>query len=250
MYNQLNFNNMIAKKNSRFDLESKRSAFFQLGLFVTGSLTLAAFTYSDPMMRADSGKHVASEQIQIDWNQQEQPDKPKPDPVDQVRVERPDQPSTVTDPGQISQDIRLAINTSTLPDPNVSGDLNGLPTGPKLIIGGGTLFTFDDEIFDEIVDKEAEFIGGYAELQKFIGSKIVYPQEAIEMGDEGKVYLSFVVEKDGSVSNVVVERGVTNALDREAKRVIHAFPKWIPGEVKMQKVRTRVRLPINFVLSK
>lgn len=238
---------MIAKKNSRYDLESKRSAFFQLGLFVTGSITLAAFSYSDPMMRADEGNKVAREIIPIVWDQTQQP-KEKEEVLD-TPLERTEGASTVDASGPVDETSGATSNKSTTVTSGVTTDLIGLLKGPKLTIGTG-LVVIDAGIIEDIVDKEAEFVGGYAELQKFIGTNIVYPQQAIEFGEEGKVYMSFVVEKDGSVSNVVVERGVSNSLDREAKRIIKSFPEWIPGEIRMQRVRTRVRIPINFVLSK
>ena len=96
---------------------------------------------------------------------------------------------------------------------------------------------------------EAQFPGGPAELQKWIASNVKYPQTAIEMGEQGKVYLSFVVENDGSITNIKIERGVSQDLDREAKRLLRDMPKWTPGEAGGRKARTRCRLPINFTLS-
>tara|TARA_R110000737_G_scaffold350741_2_gene390686 strand:+ start:28675 stop:29400 length:726 start_codon:yes stop_codon:yes gene_type:complete len=240
---------MIAKKNSRYDLESKRSAFFQLGLFVTGSITLAAFSYSDPMMRADSGREVPRELVAVTWNEVEQP-KDKPEEVITVPIDRVDDPqqSTVTGGELPDENSGATGNTDVTIDPNVGVGSTGVPIGPITVVGGGIIDITPEPILD-IVDLEASFVGGYPELQKFIGSNINYPQEAIEFNEQGKVFMSFVVEKDGSISNVVVERGVSNSLDREAKRIIKSFPEWIPGEIKMQKVRTRVRLPINFVLN-
>ena len=100
----------------------------------------------------------------------------------------------------------------------------------------------------EFPDVEAEFIGGAQALMKYISSNIQYPPTSIEMNEQGKVYLSFVVEPDGSISNVVVERGVSPDLDKEAKRVVRSMPNWKPGEAKAKKSRTRCRLPINFQL--
>ena len=100
----------------------------------------------------------------------------------------------------------------------------------------------------EFPDVEAEFIGGAQALMKYIQTNIQYPPTSIEMNEQGKVYLSFVVEPDGSISNVVVERGVSPDLDKEAKRVVRSMPNWKPGESKAKKSRTRCRLPINFQL--
>ncbi|MCF8416053.1 MAG: TonB family protein [Crocinitomicaceae bacterium] len=107
--------------------------------------------------------------------------------------------------------------------------------------------SYDDEVI-EFPDVEAGFPGGTAGLQRWIVQNIQYPQAAIEKYEQGRVYLSFVVEKDGSISNIVIERGVSPDLDREAKRVVRTMPNWIPGEEKGKRARVRCRLPINFTL--
>ena len=106
----------------------------------------------------------------------------------------------------------------------------------------------EEEGIIEFPEVEAEFIGGPQALSKYISSNIQYPVTSIEMNEQGKVYLSFVVEPDGSITNVAVERGVSPDLDREAKRVVRSMPNWKPGESKGKKSRTRCRLPINFQL--
>lgn len=109
----------------------------------------------------------------------------------------------------------------------------------------------DEEPTDGIYDfpeVEAQFKGGKAKFQKYIGNNIVYPVEAIEKNITGTVYLAFVVGKDGSISDVRVERGVHELLDRAAKDVVRDMPKWKPAKVKGKKVATRMRLPIVFTL--
>ena len=85
-------------------------------------------------------------------------------------------------------------------------------------------------------------------MMKYIQQNIQYPPTSIEMNEQGKVYLSFVVESDGSISNISIERGVSIDIDKEAKRIVRNMPKWSPGESKGKKCRTRCRLPINFQL--
>lgn len=104
------------------------------------------------------------------------------------------------------------------------------------------------EIFD-FPEVETQFKGGAKGMQKYISKHVKYPFEAIENNIQGKVYLRFIVEKSGEVSNVIVERGVHASLDREARRVIANMPKWKPGKNEGKKVRTRVRVPINFTLN-
>jgi protein TonB len=78
---------------------------------------------------------------------------------------------------------------------------------------------------------------------------LVYPEMSMEMGEQGKVYLKFVVEKDGTISNVEVIKGVSRDLDNEAKRLVRAMPGWKPGESKGMKVRSSFTMPINFELN-
>jgi protein TonB len=100
----------------------------------------------------------------------------------------------------------------------------------------------------EFPDVEAEFPGGANGMQKYIAENVVYPELSLEMGEQGTVYSTFVVERDGSISNVKITRGVSQQLDREAKRVIAAMPKWKPGEANGKTVRTKCMLPIKFRL--
>lgn len=83
---------------------------------------------------------------------------------------------------------------------------------------------------------------------KFISENVKYPEVDKEMGNQGRVYVEFIVEKDGSLTNVKVLRGVSKTIDEEAKRVIRAMPNWIPGESGGKIVRTKTRLPISFVM--
>ncbi len=111
--------------------------------------------------------------------------------------------------------------------------------GPKA--GDGEIFT--------IVEEQPEYPGGFGEMMKFIQSNFEYPAIAKEMGDEGTVYVQFVVEKDGSISNVKAIRGVTEELDAESIRVVKAMPTWSPGKQKGRPVRARFTLPIRCKLS-
>lgn len=104
---------------------------------------------------------------------------------------------------------------------------------------------------DEIIffpDVEAQFKGGTNAFQQYIGINVNYPAPAIEHNIQGKVFVSFIVEKNGKITNVQVFKGVHPALDAEAIRVISKMPKWKPGKVGKKKVRTRCMVPINFVL--
>ena len=86
------------------------------------------------------------------------------------------------------------------------------------------------------------------ELIEYIAKNLRYPEIAAENGISGRVFVRFVVEPDGSVTNVEVVRGVDPALDAEAKRVVLSSPKWAPGKQRGKPVRVSFTFPINFVL--
>lgn len=99
-----------------------------------------------------------------------------------------------------------------------------------------------------ISEIQPEFPGGEAEMRKFISTNMKYPPLAIENGIKGKVMVSFVVEKNGSLSNITIKKGLGYGCDEEVIRVIKAMPPWKPGEQKGKKVRVLMTLPISFNL--
>jgi len=96
---------------------------------------------------------------------------------------------------------------------------------------------------------EASFPGGTAELQRYLGMNLQYPQESIEKDEQGKVYLTFIIEKSGIITNVEVERGVSPSLDFEAKMLIYNMPRWNPCKCGDIPMRIKIRLPVNFNLN-
>jgi len=117
------------------------------------------------------------------------------------------------------------------------GDLN------NMIVGEDTTSTPY-----AVVEQMPEFPGGEAALQRYLHNSVKYPNIAMENGIQGKVYVGFVVERNGSISNVRIARGVDASLDKEAMRVVRMMPKWIPGKQNGEPVRVSFTAPINFVL--
>ena len=105
----------------------------------------------------------------------------------------------------------------------------------------------DEQIFF-IVEEMPEYPGGEMELRKFIANSVKYPTDAQDKGIQGKVYVTFVVSKDGSIADAKIARGVNPSLDAEALRVVNALPKWMPGKQKGKAVNVSYTVPINFVL--
>lgn len=104
---------------------------------------------------------------------------------------------------------------------------------------------------DEIVDYpdiEAQYPGGAEAMKKYLAKNIRYPEVSMVNGEQGKVYVQFVIEKDGSLTQIEVLRGVSEAIDKETIRVISTMPKWTPAIYKRKYVRARARIPINYKL--
>jgi len=105
-----------------------------------------------------------------------------------------------------------------------------------------------EQIFD-VVEENPEFIGGMSKLYEYLGKNIQYPEMAKENGIQGKVFVQFVVWKDGTIKDVKVVKGVHKTLDSEALRVITRMPLWSPGKQRGKNVNTRFTLPIKFRIS-
>lgn len=104
-----------------------------------------------------------------------------------------------------------------------------------------------DSIYNtDALEVMPEFPGGNEAMVKFIQENVVYPEKAKEKGISGKTYVSFVIEKDGSITDVKVARGFDKSCDDEAVRVVKSMPKWTPGKVKGQPVRVNFTMPFVF----
>ncbi len=105
----------------------------------------------------------------------------------------------------------------------------------------------NDEVFF-VVEEMPEFPGGEEALGKYITSAVEYPEEAVSNGIQGKVYVSFIVTRSGTIANAKIARGVAPSLDQEALRVINSLPKWKPGAQRGKAVNVSYTVPINFEL--
>jgi protein TonB len=105
------------------------------------------------------------------------------------------------------------------------------------------------EMAYDMPEQMPQFIGGADAMDNFINKNMKYPAKAKESHIQGKVYVQFIVEKDGSISEVKIRRGANKLLDDEALRVIRMMPDWKPGSMRGKIVRVRYTLPITFSLS-
>lgn len=118
-----------------------------------------------------------------------------------------------------------------------------------IVISFGNSQSQDDDVF-VFVEQSPQFPGGDAARIKYIQNNLVYPKQAIELAIQGTVYVNFVVEKDSTITNPKVLRGIGGGCDEEAIRLIKAMPKWIPGKQRNMAVRCQFNMPIKFSLPK
>lgn len=109
--------------------------------------------------------------------------------------------------------------------------------------------TTSDRVYEDDVDTPPQFPGGEVALMKWINDNLRYPELAMKNGTMGRVIVSFIVEKDGSISDVKVARRVDEELDTEAVRLVKCMPKWLPGKVGGNAVRVAFNLPVSFKLN-
>lgn len=221
---------MEVKKSNDANIDKSRSSIVVVGVLFVSSLVLASFSYKAPVdMGGDVLSVARTQDAPIQEEVQETPP-PPPETPPQMDVPPPPQEEVIKKENEEKPPVAVV----TPPPPPV-------PKGP-------TVTKVEKEIID-FPDVEAQFPGGPAALQAWIAKNVNYPQTAIEMNEQGRVYLSFVVEPDGSITNVAVVKSVSADLDKEAKRLVRSMPKWTAGEAAGEKARTRCQIPINFTLN-
>lgn len=228
---------MEIKKSPKADLEGKKGIFFEVGLALALAILLFAFEWKSSSEEVSQFQTVAEEQIEeeiIPITQQML----KPPPPPPAAPKLSDLLNIVEDESSIDEELEIEdaddeSDNRDVPDVTDFGPYDGEDTG-------------DEDVF-MVVEDMPQFPGG--SVTKWINKNVKYPPLAQENGIQGKVFIKFVIEKDGSVTDVQVARGVDASLDKEAVRVIKAMPKWKPGKQRGKAVRVSYTLPINFQLS-
>lgn len=226
---------MEVKKTPKADLESKKTVFLQIGLVVVLSLVLVAFEWTSTDVNVDfslQDEDIEVEEEIIPITRQEEVKPPPPPPPPAVA----DILNIVEDDVELDEELEI-MDTEMSQDDIV--DFSNM--------------VFEEETRDEgevfmIVEEMPEFPGGTEALQKYLAQSVDYPVVAQENGIQGRVYIQFVINQNGEVTNATILRGVDPSLDREALRVVEAMPKWKPGKQRNRPVRVSYTVPINFVL--
>ena len=217
---------MDAKKNPQVNLERKKGLFLQIGLVVSLLLVLGAFEYKSYEKSAYNLGQLNLDDLEEEiipiTKQEIKPPPPPPPPPEVIEI--------VEDEVEIENEIEIE-DTESDEDEVIEIEED------------------DDEEFFMVVENMPEFPGGDLGLMQYIQKNVKYPPIAKEYNITGKVYVSFIVDRSGSVTNVKVVRGVDKNLDAEAVRVVKSLPKYKPGKQRGKAVRVMFTIPISFTLN-
>lgn len=230
---------MEVKKSFKANLENKKGVFFELGLILVLACMLLAFEWKVNVKVEEVFITVAEELVEeeiIPITQQMMKPPPPPPPAPKIT----DLIEIVEEELELDESLEIMDVEANVANRKVYGyEYTGDGYGEEECSGESEIFV--------VVEDMPKFPGG--NVQQWIAKNIKYPMIAQENNIQGKVYVQFVIEKDGSVSDVKVMRAVDPSLDKEALRVIQAMPKWIPGKQRGKPVRVSYTVPISFKLN-
>ena len=205
---------MEVKKSPKADLENKKSTWLLVGYVIVLSFMFVAFEWTKRDIKIDTSQAIADIVIEEEMIPiTEQPEQVAPPPP----VAPPAVPETLT----IVEDNVDVEETDIASTEDVGQVVENMPEFPN---------------------------GGQAGLMQYLSKNIKYPTISQEQGTQGRVTCQFVVNKDGSIVDVKVIRGVDPYLDKEAVRVISTMPKWKPGMQRGKPVRVKYTVPVMFRL--
>jgi len=220
---------MECKKNPKMVLETKRSQFFMIGLIVSLSLTITAFEW-----KTKEDAIVTMADISRGWEDPDEipltvippPEPPKPKVIPNVIVETEE---------EVEVPEALVI------------DIEEIPLDEPIIIDLPEEEVEDSFVYD-VVESMPEPVGGMGGFYAFLAKEMKYPKQARRMGIEGKVYIQFIIDETGTLTNIELMRGIGAGCDEEAKRVLSLTPAWTPGKQRGRPVKVRMIVPVFFKL--
>jgi len=229
----IKYNTMETKKSYRANLENKKGIFLQIGFIVALALSLLAFEWKTPEKNMTAMNAVQWDDVEVLL------------PVNTVQP-KPLPPPPAPKPVLIIKEVGNEDPVDDFTTINVEIDPDGYV--PDIFqLSDEPVDTTEDEIF-RIVEEMPAFPGGETAMYRYLGNNIQYPRAAVEANITGTVYVSFIVEKDGSLGSIKAERFPHQLLAEEAVRVISEMPAWNPGKQRGKPVRVSYNIPIKFSL--
>ena len=229
---------MEAKKTPKADLEKRRGLYLEIGLVVILALALVSFnikSYDKEVKEVNT--RVAESEIDAEVLNTPPEELPPPPP--------PEQEIVATDLKVVENDEQPINEVGLI---NADDNANKAQEAFVKVEVKEEVEEAEEEVF-LVVEDDPEFPGDLSALSQYLASNIKYPTLAKENNITGKVFVSFVVEKDGSVGQVKILRDIGGGCGAEAVRVVKAMPKWKPGKQRGKPVRTQFNLPVDFSLN-
>jgi protein TonB len=225
---------MEEKKTAKANLENKKLMFMQIGLIISLLIAWLAFEHKSYAQReVDESLHRQAVELDEEMVEITKQEEVKPQPVEVPK--QTTQLEIVNDDVEVEDiEINAEVEQNEVLEEYVA---------PEVVEEE----VQEQEIF-QIVEQMPEFPGGEGKLMEYVAKNIKYPQIARETGIQGRVFVGFVVEPDGSISNVKLLRGIGGGCDEEAMRVIKSLPKWKPGKQRGKAVRVSYQIPVFFKL--
>jgi protein TonB len=223
------------KKTEHADLDKKEVFFFSISLFITLVMVLGAFEYKQydkPVIELVSRNTNTFEEM-VDVPATEIP------PTPEVIVQQP-QLVEVPDEQEIEQEVKFVFDVEVTEETKIQA--------VEVVEAPKQIEEETEEIFT-IVEVTAEPKDGLAAFYQSIAEQIKYPSQARRLRVEGKVFVEFVIGKDGKITEVKAVKGIGAGCDEEAVRIIQNSPPWNPGRQRGKPVRQRMVLPIIFKLA-
>ena len=235
---------MEIKKSKEADLERERTGFTLCGLLISLCLLFIAVEWAqsdlkkvtvDDVVAMDTGE----EEMEAPQSEQNTPPPPPPPPaIEQPQIEMP----TEFKKNENAADLDIKVSSED------KGEAIAAAPVVETVVEKEEEEEIDNTIYTH-VEKKAEFPGGKKALMAYLSSNIKYPKAALESGTQGMVILKFTVNRDGTISDIEVQRSPDAALEKEAIRVVKNMPRWSPGENGNKKVRSKFSLPVSFRLA-
>ena len=228
---------MEAKKNPKADLEKRRGLYLEIGLVVVLAVALVAFEWKNyDQEQIEVVQRTAIDEVEDVIIQTQQEELPPPPP--------PEQPEVTTDLNVIEDDAE-SENVLDMSSFQRQEEATNIEITPVQIEEEEEE---EEQTIFQVVENDPEYPGGIEAMYKYLAQNIKYPQIAKENNITGRVYVGFVVERDGSVSNVKVLRDIGGGCGAEAVRIVKSMPKWTPGKQRGKAVRVQYQIPVNFTL--
>jgi periplasmic protein TonB len=224
---------MEAKKTPKADLESKKRVFLQIWIILALVAVWSAFEW-----RQYERQVIDLGVLEIDFIEEEdipitRPETPPPPPPPEPSMEL----IIVDDDVEVDEEFMIDMEATVFTE----------------VSDFAPIIVEEEEVAEDViftvVEDQPSFPGGDEARMRFLQENLRYPTMAREAGIQGTVFVTFVVERDGSVTDVRVLRGIGGGLDEEAVRVVRMMPRWNPGRQRGQAVRVQFNMPIRFVLN-